>query len=72
DYAISQGLRKGEAGAQGEHKLARGYLPNTTYSAHWIANPAFRTAIADYLIHEREAVLQDKEFLQSLAPFKKQ
>ncbi len=72
DYAISQGLKKVEAGAQGEHKLARGYLPTTTYSAHWIANPAFRTAIADYLIHEREAVLQDKEFLQSLAPFKKQ
>ncbi|VAV94158.1 FIG110192: hypothetical protein [hydrothermal vent metagenome] len=71
DYAIAHGLKKVEAGAQGEHKLARGYLPATTYSAHWIANPAFRTAIADYLIHEREAVLQDKEFLQSLAPFKK-
>ncbi len=71
DYAIRHGLKKVEAGAQGEHKLARGYLPTSTYSAHWIRNPSFRTAVADYLVHERDAILQDQEFLTSLAPFKK-
>lgn len=71
EYAIHHGLKKVEAGAQGEHKLARGYLPTSTYSAHWINNPSFRNAIADYLVHERDAILQDQEFLTSLAPFKK-
>ncbi|MCK5425099.1 MAG: N-acetyltransferase [Emcibacter sp.] len=71
EYAIHHGLKKVEAGAQGEHKLARGYLPTSTYSAHWINNPSFRNAIADYLVHERDAILQDQEFLASLAPFKK-
>lgn len=71
DYAICHGLKKVEAGAQGEHKLARGYLPTSTYSAHWISNLPFRNAIADYLIHERDAILQDQEFLASFAPFKK-
>ncbi len=71
DYAIRHGLKKVEAGAQGEHKLARGYLPTSTYSAHWINNPSFRNAIADYLIHERDAILQDQEILTSFAPFKK-
>ena len=53
DYAITRRLKRVEAGAQGEHKLARGYLPYTTYSAHFIANPALRRAIADYLARER-------------------
>ena len=71
EYAIQQGLRKVEAGAQGDHKLARGYLPTSTHSAHWISNPSFRDAISDYLIHEREAIRQDKEVLLRFAPFKK-
>lgn len=71
DYAIRHGLKKVEAGAQGEHKLARGYLPTSTYSAHWISNPSFRKAIAGYLIHERNAILQDQESLTAFAPFKK-
>ncbi len=45
-----------EAGAQGEHKLARGYLPHTTYSAHFIANPGLRRAVAEYLARERAYV----------------
>lgn len=71
EYAIHQGLKKVEAGAQGEHKLARGYLPTTTYSAHWIRNEAFRQAISDYLEQERAAVSQDQEILTSFAPFRK-
>ena len=53
DFAIAQGLKRVEAGAQGEHKLARGYLPVTTYSAHYIAHPGLRRAVADYLERER-------------------
>ncbi len=71
DYAIRHGLKRVEAGAQGEHKLARGYLPTSTYSAHWIRNPAFKEAVADYLRQERAAVRQDQAFLSGFAPFKK-
>lgn len=71
DYAITHGLKRVEAGAQGEHKLARGYLPTSTYSAHWISNPSFRSAIADYLIHERNVVTLDQKILSGFAPFKK-
>ena len=56
DYAIAHKLARVEAGAQGEHKLARGYLPKTTYSAHFIANPALRRAVAEYLARERAYV----------------
>ena len=71
DYAIAHKLRRVEAGAQGEHKLARGYLPNTTYSAHYIANPALRRAIADYLARERDYVRAAGEELAAAAPFRK-
>jgi uncharacterized protein len=60
-----------EAGAQGEHKLARGYLPATTYSAHYIANPALRRAIADYLKRERAYVDAAGRELAAAAPFRK-
>src|SRR6202008_3065253 len=53
DYAIEHGLARVEAGAQGEHKLARGYMPVTTYSAHFIRDPSLRRAVARYLIEER-------------------
>src|SRR5581483_4544819 len=56
DFAIAHRLARVEAGAQGKHKLARGYLPVTTYSAHFIANPALRLAVADFLQHERAEV----------------
>jgi uncharacterized protein len=70
-YAIEHGLARVEAGAQGEHKLARGYMPVTTYSAHWIANSAFRTAIANYLDSEREHVAETVEALSELGPYRK-
>jgi predicted N-acyltransferase len=71
DFAIARNLKRVEAGAQGEHKLARGYLPNTTYSAHYIANPALRRAIADYLARERRYVEAAREELAGYAPFRK-
>jgi predicted N-acyltransferase len=71
EYAIDHSLRRVEAGAQGEHKLARGYLPSTTYSAHYIANPGLRRAIADYLKRERSYVEAAGEELAAAAPFRK-
>jgi predicted N-acyltransferase len=71
DYAIAHKLARVEAGAQGEHKLARGYLPNTTYSAHFIANPALRRAVDEYLARERAYVRAAGEELAAAAPFRK-
>ncbi|MEO1025985.1 MAG: GNAT family N-acetyltransferase [Pseudomonadota bacterium] len=71
DYAIEHGLRRVEAGAQGEHKLARGYLPVETHSLHWVADPGFARAIDDYLEAERAAVGQDIEVLTDYGPFRK-
>jgi uncharacterized protein len=71
DYAIAHKLAVVEAGAQGEHKLARGYAPATTYSVHWIAHPGLRNAIADYLEHERAAVARNQEALDHYTPFRK-
>jgi predicted N-acyltransferase len=71
DAAIARGLTTVEAGAQGEHKLARGYSPVATYSAHYIPDPGFRRAIADYLVREREAVAADRDCLQELTPFRR-
>jgi predicted N-acyltransferase len=71
DYAIANKLKVVEAGAQGEHKLARGYLPVTTYSAHYIANPGLRRAIGDYLRRERAYVEAAGEELAAAAPFRK-
>lgn len=70
DFAIERGLARVEAGAQGEHKLARGYLPSRTYSAHWIANASFREAVADYLSRERQHVDHDIAVLGEYAPFR--
>jgi predicted N-acyltransferase len=71
DFAIAHRLVRVEAGAQGEHKLARGYLPHTTYSAHFIANPALRRAVAEYLARERAYVEAASEELAAAAPFRK-
>src|SRR5690242_12116922 len=71
DFAIANGLKRVEAGAQGEHKLARGYLPHTTYSAHFIANLALRRAVADYLSRERAYVQAAARELAAAAPFRK-
>jgi predicted N-acyltransferase len=71
DFAIAHRLPRVEAGAQGEHKLARGYVPVTTYSAHYIADPALRRGVADYLRRERAYVDAAGEELAALAPFRK-
>lgn len=71
DIAIELGLPRVEAGAQGGHKLARGYEPVKTWSAHWIAEPGFRAAVADFLEREREGVAVDQLFLGERTPFRK-
>jgi uncharacterized protein len=71
EFAISRGLGRVEAGAQGEHKLARGYLPAPVYSLHWIANDGFRDAVAQYLTAERTAVDEEIEILTGYGPFRR-
>jgi uncharacterized protein len=71
EYAITHKLARVEAGAQGEHKLARGYLPVTTYSAHWMADARLSTAIADYLQRERGYIAQANEELAAAGPYRK-
>tara|TARA_B110000091_G_scaffold213710_1_gene263987 strand:- start:1057 stop:2235 length:1179 start_codon:yes stop_codon:yes gene_type:complete len=70
DYAIENNLARVEAGAQGEHKLARGYLPAPTYSLHWFSDERFRGAVETYLNVERKAVDQDIEILTDYGPFR--
>ena len=70
DFAISRGLKKVEAGAQGAHKVARGYLPEATYSAHWIADANFRDAVARFLTDERRYVEEDIAYVEGNSPFK--
>jgi uncharacterized protein len=72
DFAIARGLRRVEAGAQGEHKIQRGYLPSPTYSAHWIRDPGFRRAVADFLARERRAVAYEMDELAELSPFRRE
>ncbi|WP_010214605.1 GNAT family N-acetyltransferase [Sphingomonas sp. PAMC 26621] len=71
DAAIARGLRTVEAGAQGEHKLARGYVPVPTWSAHYIPDRNFRRAISDFLARERASVEADQEYLGELTPFRR-
>jgi predicted N-acyltransferase len=71
DYAIRHGLGAVEAGAQGAHKLARGYLPVTTYSAHWIRDAGLRRAVADYLRRERAAIAREAALLAEESPYRK-
>ncbi|GAA0442563.1 GNAT family N-acetyltransferase [Sphingomonas molluscorum] len=71
EAAIARGLKRVEAGAQGEHKLARGYAPVTTWSAHYLPDPNFRRAVAEYLEREREAVVHEQEYLGELTPFRR-
>jgi uncharacterized protein len=71
DFAIQRGLKTVEAGAQGEHKIARGYLPQTTYSAHYIDDPGLRRAIDEYLRRERMYVAEAARELTEAGPFRK-
>jgi predicted N-acyltransferase len=72
DWAIANGLQRVEAGAQGRHKIQRGYLPQPTYSAHWIAHPSLRQAIDGFLEQERPAILADIAALADESPFRKE
>lgn len=71
DFAIEHGLKVVEAGAQGGHKLARGYVPETTFSAHWIAHEGLAQAIDEYLERERAMVERESGFLRERTPFKR-
>ncbi|MFD0987134.1 GNAT family N-acetyltransferase [Methyloligella solikamskensis] len=71
DFAIAQGLKTVEAGAQGEHKLARGYLPTETYSVHYCRDAGLAQAIAGFLKREREAIAHEIAFLSEESPYKK-
>jgi predicted N-acyltransferase len=71
DFALQHGLGRIEAGAQGAHKLARGYLPNETCSAHYVADPSLRRAVADYLKRERLAVTREIALLNEESPYHK-
>lgn len=70
DYAIAHGLARVEAGAQGEHKIQRGYLPVETHSAHWIRDPAFRDAVGDFLTRERRVMEHEIAELTEHGPFR--
>jgi predicted N-acyltransferase len=72
DVAIARGLSRVEAGAQGEHKLARGYEPVATHSLHWVADEGFGRALADYLDRERDAMGDEIEALAGFTPFRKE
>jgi predicted N-acyltransferase len=71
DYAITHDLPRVEAGAQGEHKIQRGYLPTETYSSHWIADPRLRAAISDFLDQERAYIAREKVALDEMSPYRK-
>ncbi|TNE39645.1 MAG: N-acetyltransferase [Alphaproteobacteria bacterium] len=70
DYAIEHGIARVEAGAQGPHKLARGYLPTKTYSAHWLRDPGFHDAVADFLMAETREVDAEIRYLAGHSPFR--
>jgi uncharacterized protein len=70
EFAIARGLGRVEAGAQGPHKLARGYLPVTTYSLHYLAHPGLSRAVADYLEAERAGVAEEQSLLAAHSPFR--
>jgi hypothetical protein len=71
DFAIARGLARVEAGAQGEHKIQRGYLPVHTWSAHWIADAGFAAAVEEFLVRERGAIEHEMQALAELSPFRK-
>ena len=70
DFAIVHGLQRVEAGAQGEHKIQRGYQPTLTHSAHWLQNPALREAVESFLHAERPAILAEAQSLSALTPYR--
>ena len=72
DYAIEHNLSKVEAGAQGPHKISRGYLPSATYSSHWIRDPNFRNAVKHFLVREDRETRLEMELLENeRSPYRK-
>jgi hypothetical protein len=71
EYAIANKIKHVEAGAQGDHKLARGYAPETTYSMHYLADPGLAAAVADYLRRERQVVANEQEIMSEALPYKR-
>ena len=71
DWAIEHGLQRVEAGAQGRHKIQRGYLPKPTYSAHWIGHAGLRRAVASFLVEERAGIQSDMLALAEESPFRR-
>jgi uncharacterized protein len=71
DWAIEHGLKRVEAGAQGRHKIQRGYMPKPTYSAHWIAHAGLRRAVANFVAEERAGIEYDMKRLAEESPFRK-
>ena len=71
DYAIAHGLKWVEAGAQGPHKVQRGYLPRQTYSAHWIADPGLKRAVERFLADERRSMEMEMRMISARSPFRK-
>ena len=72
EYAIEQGVQRFEAGAQGAHKIQRGFLPNLTYSAHWIAHPAFHQAIGEFIEEEKRSIQSNIEENPELSPYRQE
>jgi hypothetical protein len=72
EHAIAHGIARVEAGAQGEHKIARGYLPVATFSAHHILHPGLRRAVAEFLDRERPAMASEREALAAASPYRRE
>ena len=70
DYVVKNRIKKVEAGAQGEHKISRGYLPNFVYSLHWFSNKSFASAISEYLDKEEKVINQEYDILMKTSPYK--
>jgi predicted N-acyltransferase len=70
EYAIAHGIARVEAGAQGEHKIARGYLPVATYSAHHILHPGLKRAVAEFLSREGPAMAEERRALAAASPYR--
>jgi predicted N-acyltransferase len=70
EHAIAHGIARVEAGAQGEHKIARGYVPVPTYSAHWLLHPGLKRAVAEFLSRERPAMAEEREALAAASPYR--
>jgi hypothetical protein len=70
EYAIRHGISLFEAGAQGEHKIQRGFLPELTYSAHWLEHPGFRNSVAKFLEDEKQAISRGIEEFSPHSPYR--